>query len=238
MKRILTIVLAFILTATIGVGVFFGFKYKTNIKDYFSKLTSSSEEFTSSSESGSSDSSSSSSSSDEEAIDYKQLYETEKLNNENLTNINSNLTSQNQALEERLEEQKNKFEGISVVYTDTVHSIFIYNELEKEVCMFNNTIQSMNSDIYNKYSDIVANYNSDYSALLQIEDRYYVEKNDDFSYFTILVNSATYTDIVLEINNIDNIDFDTFEGYADYYTTYTLTENSIKITINIEVGGV
>ena len=55
MKSFWSILLAFILTASIGVGIFFGVKYKTNIKDYFSNLVSSSE-------------------TEEEIVDYEEKY--------------------------------------------------------------------------------------------------------------------------------------------------------------------
>ena len=120
MKSFWSIILAFILCASIGVGIFFGFKYKENIKEYFSNLASSSEESSSSIEdspisSEDNSSSSSSSSSSEEVLDYKALYEEQLGLNNTLIDTNSNL-----------EKELDKYNGIT--FSDSLYPILTLYE--------------------------------------------------------------------------------------------------------------
>ena len=156
MKSFWSIILAFILCASIGVGIFFGFNYKDNIKEYFSNLASSSEESSSSIEdspisSEDNSSSSSSSSSSEEVLDYKALYEEQLGLNNTLIDTNSNL-----------EKELDKYEGVTITES-FILILSLYNS-DNTLLLQTGNIDKSEPYVYSKSSKISG------SELIDIED--------------------------------------------------------------------
>lgn len=219
MKSFWSILLAFILTASIGVGIFFGFKYKDNIKEYFSISSSSLEDSSISSEDNSSSSSissdsssssssdsSSSSSSTEEPIDYKELYEELLINQDGITITKVEIYE--------IINLSNS-DGLNIQYRVNSQSNISYDMLYNFIAL------ESSSNLYaqdNKISELT---------------NYRLDKDTSNTLVTFETNIITFDSVSLNVVDVANVgDYSNYDRFL-IDSTYSIIDNICNITINI-----